>query len=237
MSNECEWLTAGGITIDAAAVLIELKVGDSGPFLHQFVMRKVAAAMAARRGIAVPESETEAALAAFYAERSLFEQEQIDAWHRSVPIEQPALRDFIREQILQRRLGEQLVPDAAVIERFSTNPHEYARAEVNVFTFETEGAADEFILAVRENEVQPFGERVQMFKRDAPPDIAAVLYSAQAGDLVGPVETDDRRYRVYRLLHRARPALDGQLKEILRGAILDELLEAELVRQPREFLL
>ena len=237
MSKDREWLTAGGITIDAAVVLLELKVGAAGPFLHELLLRKVAAAMAVREGIVVSESEIEEALAAFYTQRSLFEREQIDAWHRSKPIEHLALRDFTREQVLRRRLGKHLVPDAIVIERFSANPHDYARAEVNVFTFETGGAADEFILAVREKEIQPFGERVQIFRRDAPSDIAAVLYSAEPGELVGPVEMDDRRYWVYLLLHRERPTPDEQVKEILRTQIWNELLERELTRQPLAFLL
>jgi hypothetical protein len=237
MGNEREWLSAGGITIDAAAVLLDLKVGAADSFLHKLVIRKIAAAMAAAKGIVVSDRETEAALAAFYSDHRLFEQEQIDEWHRSVPIEPSALRDFIHEHILQRRLEEVLAPDDVVLERFGSNPHDYARAEVNVFTFETEGAADEFILAVREQEVQPFGNRVHLFRRDAPPEVAAELYSAQTGDLVGPVESDDRRFRVYRLLHRDKPTLDGPLKKILRGEISAELIEAVLARQPRTFLL
>ncbi len=237
MNEKHEWMRAGGVTIDCAAVLVELKVGAAFELLQNLVLRKIGTAMAVGNGLEVSEPEMESVLSAFYTQRGLFEQEQIGAWHRSVPIEVQTLRGFLREELLQKRLGEQLVPDAAVLDRFSTNPHDFARAEFNIFTFATEGAASEFILAVREREIEPFGERQQIVRRDAPTEIASALFAAQAGNLVGPLQTDDRRYQVYRLLHREDAVLDDRLKEQLRSEMVAELLKAELVREPQSFLL
>jgi hypothetical protein len=236
MNEKNEWLKAGGVTVDSSAVLIELKVGDADDLLQRLILRKIAAARAMREGLSVLPADLGKALTAFYTEHNLFEKEQIGEWHRTLPIDEAALREFLRERILHQRLGAKLITDDAVAERFSTNPHEYARAEVNVFTFVTAGAAREFILAVEEKEVAPFGESKWVVRRKAPEEIAAELFSGQPGNMFGPVETEDRHHAVYRLVHREEAKLDNALKEQLRGEMLTDLLKAELSRQPRAFL-
>ena len=236
MNEKSEWLKAGGITIDSSAVLIELKVGDAGDLLQRMILRKIAAGRAMREGLSVSSVDLEKALTAFYTEHNLFEKEQIGEWHRTLPIDEAALREFLRERILHQQLGAKLITDAAVAERFSTNPHEYARAEVNIFTFSTAGAAHEFILAVEEKEIAPFGESQWVVRRKAPEEIAAELFSGQPGNMFGPVETGNRRHAVYRLVHREEAKLDNALKEQIRAEMLVDLLKAELSRQPRSFL-
>jgi hypothetical protein len=239
MNEKLQWIRAGGVTIDCADVLVDLKTGTpvASEFLHNLVLRKIAAAMAAANGLEVSEAEMQNALSAFYTGRNLFEPEQIAAWLRSVPIDERTLRGFLRERILSQRLGRHIVTEAAVHDRFGANPHDFAHAEVNVFTFTTEGAAREFILAVGEGEITPFAEHRRIVRREAPAEIAAALFAAQAGSLVGPLETDDRRYQVYRLLHHEEAILDDRLKEQLRAEILAEVLKAELIREPQSFLL
>jgi hypothetical protein len=237
MNERHQWIKAGGAIIDCAAVLVELKAGSAPVFLENLMQRKIAAAIAVRKGIGVADAEIETALADFYVARGLFEPEQIAQWHRSLPIGEEELRGHLRERILHQRLAHEAVPEAAIVKRFSANPHEFARAEVNIFTFPIEGAASEFILAVREREIEPFAERLRITRRDAPSEIAATLFAAEPGELVGPVEADDRRYQVYRLLHREEAILDDQLKEQLRAEMVTELLREELVREPQSFLL
>jgi hypothetical protein len=236
--GQTEWLKACGIAITDAAVMVELKLGSSAELLEKLGLRKAAIAIAQRREITSSEQELREEVAAFYAERKLFDTQQIRDWHRSLRLEEAALREYLRETMLLRILRKKLVSDQAVRERFAMNPHRYARAEAEVFIFSGEGAAREFVLAVREQETGPIhGARRWMIRCETPDDAGALIFSARPGDLVGPVEIDYQSYEVYRLLRYEKPTLDGRLQAQIRDELFDELLRAELARAPLSFLL
>jgi len=236
--GQTEWLRVCGSTITDKAVMMELKLGSSAELLEKLSLRKAASAIAGRLGITNSEQELGEAVEAFYAERKLFDPGQIRDWHRSLRLEEAALREYIRETMLLRVLRKKLVSDQAVRERFGMNPHRYARAEAEVFTFSGEGAAREFVLAVHEQETEPiYGARRWMIRCETPDDAGALIFSARPGDLIGPVEVDYQSYEVYRLLHCENPSLDGRLHARIRDELFDELLKAELARDPLTFLL
>jgi hypothetical protein len=231
------WAKTGEIVIADDAILLELKIGGGDQLLRNLALRKIAAAKAAERGITVSQQELQEALDAFCAERELFEEEQIELWRQSLHLPQSALAEYVRETVLANRLKEALTPDQAVNECFSASRHEYASAEVEVFGFESEGAAREFILSVREHETEPEGgESRQILRREAPEEIAASLFSAQPGEMLGPVETDDG-FEAYRLVDRKDAMLDDELREQIRDELFSQFLEAELTRNPLTFLI
>lgn len=236
--GHAEWLRVCGVAVTDEAVMMELKLGSGAQLLEKLSLRKAANAIARRMEITVSEQELSEAVAAFYAERKLFDGQQIRDWHRSLRLAEAALREYIRETMLSRLLRKRLVTDKAVRERFGMNPHRYTRAEAEVFIFSSEGAAREFVLAVREQETQPiYGARRWMIRCETPDDAGALIFSARPGDLVGPVEIDYQCYEVYRLLVCENPTLGGHLQAQIRDELFDELLQAELVRDPLTFLL
>jgi len=231
------WVEAGGITIARDAFLLDLKIGIGGELLDGLVRRKIAAAIAVKRGISLLQGELEEALPAFYADHGLFEPEQIDQWSKVLHLDQQAVREYIGETALVERAKQELITDVQIEKRFSAERYEYARAEVEVFGFSTAGEAKEFMLAVREHEVTPEGGvRTQLIRREAPEEIAAMLLSAEPGELAGPVETEEGSYEVYQLSHREEAVLDDSLRGEIRDKMFDELVEAELIREPIKFL-
>ena len=232
-----EWLIAGGVPLTGDALLLDLKLGPSAEFLGQLARRKVASAMSLRLGIIISEQELDEAVAAFYAERKLFGQQQILDWRHSMRIDEAAIREYVRETVLTPRLRDKLISDHQVSAQFAINPHQYARAEVEVFTFSSEGAALEFVLAVRERELESIhGARRWLRRRETPEEAGALIFSAEPGDLAGPVETDYQCYEVYRVLQREHPKLDAQLYRQIGDELFEELLNSELARHPLAFL-
>jgi hypothetical protein len=232
-----DWLIAGGVPVSGDALMLELKLGPSAEFLSQLARRKVASAMRLRLGIAISEKELDEAVAAFYAERKLFGPQQLLDWRHSMRIEEGAIREYVRETLLTPRLREKLISDAMVRAQFAINPHQYARAEVEVFTFSSEGAAREFVLAVRERELESIhGARRWFMRRETSEEAGALIFSAEPGELVGPVEIDYQCCEVYRVLNRQHPSLDAQLHRQIGDELFDELINAELVRHPFAFL-
>lgn len=232
------WLRAAGLDISAADVLLELKCGSHNDLLRALVVRKLAARTAEAEGLTVTADDLQAALDEFYAARDLFEAEQIAAWRQSLHLDEAMVREYVREQQMLASLRSHLASDDSVRRRFGANLTDYAQAEVDVFQFDREGAAKEFMLAVREREIEPAGgERRRVSGRSAPEDIAAALFSSGDGALVGPVERDDEGgYEVYRLLHRTDPRLDEDLRESIRDEIFEEAMAAALSRDPVAFL-
>jgi hypothetical protein len=228
MSSKTEWARGAGVTVSSTEVLTELKLGTPDALIA-LIKRKAAVALALERGISIIEEDLQSSLDTFYADRDLFEGEQIQNWLARTRIDEVVVRDFIREQLLVERLSEALFPDSTVADSFESDPHQYARAEVYVFSLATEGAADEFILAVKEKEIVPFAERVTIVKRDAPEEIAPVLFGAAPGDLVG-------RFCVYQVVQRHEARLDESLSDLIRGELMDDLLSKRLEREPLTFL-
>ncbi len=231
------WIKGGGVTIDGDAVLLELKLGGGSEFVDDLLARKIAVAVATKRGITLSDDELDDALAAFYTDRDLFEEAQIAVWLKSMRLRGDAVREYVRESTLAQRVRAKLITDAAVEDRFGADRYDYAIAEVEVFEFATAGQAREFILAVREKETAAAdGERRKFTRREAPEEIAALLFSCDAGELAGPVENDDGRHEVFVLRSRIEAELDEQLREQVRTEMFEQLIEAELNRDPLKFV-
>ncbi|HKM99249.1 MAG TPA: hypothetical protein VJX23_01940 [Candidatus Binataceae bacterium] len=231
------WIKGGGVTIASDAVLLELKLGGGGEFLDDLMARKIAVAIATKGGIALSDDELDDALAAFYTDRDLFEEAQIAVWLKSMRLREDAVREYVREGALAVRARAILITDDAVADRFGSDRYDYALAEVEVFEFATVGQAREFILAVREKETAAVnGERREVTRREAPEEIAAMLFSCDLGDLAGPVENDDGAHEVFVLRSRIEADLDDQLREQIRTEMFGQLIEAELNRDSLKFL-
>jgi hypothetical protein len=230
------WASGAGIDVTDEAVLLELKTGPRGDVIEGLLRRKAAAARAMEEGIAVSEDEVDDALADFYSERDQLEDAQAAAWRSEHHVEEGELRALVREQCLVRRLRERLAPDEVVERRFRANPLSYARVEVEAFKRPTEGAARELMLAVREGEIAPgAGESRRLAPASAPEEIAAQLFRAREGEMLGPVEADDGGYEVYRVTARAASQLDDALREAIRDEILEEALAPAFSRDPVSF--
>jgi hypothetical protein len=235
MGETSEWASGAGTRIIATDVLTELKLG-SGQLLPLLIRRKWAAGLAIKGGMKLDDSDVESLVDEFFSDRGLFEKEQVQAWLSRNLIDEAMVRDFLREQALAARLVELKFTDKAVAGRFASNPHQYGRATIRTFNFPSEGTADEFILAVREKEIVPFADQSVIMKRDAPEEIASLLFAASPGDLVGPHETDEGLFRVYQVIQLSDATLDEAVSTLIRSEMLDELLKTELGRDPQVFL-
>ncbi len=151
---QTEWLKGGGVSLADEAFLLELKLGAAPEFLGGLLARKVAARLAAKRQIELSADELDDTVAAFYADRDLFEEEQISTWLKATGVTAEAVRERVREMALVERAKAELITEQAVTDRFSSERYDYASAEVEVFSFASAGEAKEFLLAVREKEAR-----------------------------------------------------------------------------------
>lgn len=231
------WISGGGVIVGQEAILLELKLGGGEEFLQGLLARKIAVALAIKNKVALSDDELDDALSEFYGDREIFEDAQIAAWLSSMRLDEASVSEYVRETAMVGRAQNVLITDEAIRDRFASDRYDYSTAEVEVFTFATAGAAKEFILAVREKEAEATeGEHREFIRRDAPEEIAAALFSCEPGDLTGPAESDDGAFEVFVLRRRIDAELDEELRLGIRGEMFDQLIEAELTRDPMRFL-
>lgn len=234
---QSDWIKGGGVTLTDQSFLLELKLGAAPDFLGTVLGRKIVKRLASQKKIELSDDELEDAVAAFYADRDLFEKEQVAVWLKTTQVTEQAVRERVLEMALVERARTILITEQEVRDRFAAERYDYAMADIEVFSFASAGEAREFILAVREKEAEPGeGERRQLTRRDAPEEVAAILFSCEPGDLLGPVENDDGEQEVYRLRSRIDAELDEDLRTQIRNQMFHQLIEAELVRDPMKFL-
>lgn len=238
MSNKKEpWVRLGGAEITGEDILFEIKVRDGSPSLRALALRRIFALRAQTDGISVSEEEIEESLTRFFSEREIFSDDQIRLWLQRVSLSEQNIRQLVLEQHLSERYQMQLASEKAIEDRFSQNKPDYAYAVVQIITCDAEGAAKETMLAVREGELEWHGEEKRVLTRaDAPEEIAASLFAGESGDLHGPVENEDGKYEIWRLVERNEPVLDEKLKEKLKDEIVQKEIHKIFQQNPLEFL-
>lgn len=238
MSNKKEpWVRLGGAEITGEDILFEIKMRDGSPSLRALALRRIFALRAQTEGLTIIEEEIQESVTEFFAEREIFGEEQMRLWLEHVSLSEKEIRQIVREQLLSERYQMKLASEKAIEERFIQNKPDYASACVQIMPCDTEGAAKEIMLAVREGEMEWHGgEKRILFRADAPEEIAASLFAGDSGDLHGPVENEDGEHEIWRLVERNEPVLDEKLKEKIRDAIVQEEAHKIFQKNPLEFL-
>lgn len=243
-SNEDDVFLAGGKAgLTLAELGLEAKIGSLQAPLRHVLRRRAAARLAEEAGLNVAEDELETALSDFYAERELFEEEQIGAWRTANRLDEEDVRLWLRRELLADKLGEHLAPDEAIAKRFKAARRDYDRAGVAILRFSSPGAAAEVLLSLREGEltweraVERAGgqEFIEYLRRDAPEEIAARLFTLVPGGLAGPVEDDEGGAVLYRLQTIAESRLDDSVRESLRDELVNEALARSFAADPPAF--
>jgi hypothetical protein len=236
-SSQDAWAKVAGVSVSPGDILLELKAGEGISLLESLGIRRALAARAEAEGLTVADKDVEEALVDFFVERDLYEEDQISRWLETSRLTRKSVRQYIRINLLAKRLEDSLAPEDAVQQRFQQNQPDYAEAKVEVTARENEGAARELMVAIREGEIPwPGGERRQLLRKEAPEEIAGALFSAEIGELVGPLEADDGTFEVWRLTGRTDAELTEDLQDRIREELIQEETDRMLCQNPVSFL-
>jgi hypothetical protein len=234
----------GGVEAGIADLVLAVKLGPGQGLLQEILARRAAAARARQEGLSATPEEIQDAVDAFFTENDLFEAPQQDAWMKAMSLSREALSAHFAEVVLADKLREHLVPDSTIEAHFKTSRHDYARADVEVIEFEAQGAAAETALQLREGEIAwaeaaaragGLESRTES-RREAPEEVAAELFSAAPGSFLGPVETDEGGFAIYRLVGKSEPELDDDLREEIRARMFGDEMQRAFSKQPIRIL-
>ena len=230
----------GGVTAGIPDLVLAVKLGPGQALLQEILARRAAAARARQEGLSVTPEEIQEARDEFFTENDLFEAPQQEAWLKTMNLSRETIDAHFAEVVLAARLRGHLVPDATIDSHFKTARHDYAQAEVEVVEFETNGPAAETALQLREGEIAwaeaadragGLESRTET-RREAPEEVAAELFAAAPGSFLGPVETDEGGFAIYRLVAKNEPELDDDLREDIRERMFAEEMQRAFAKQP-----
>ena len=238
------FLAGGNAEVDRDALVLEAKIQEGLGFLLAPLYRRVGAAAARAEGLVATQEEQDQICSEFLSERGLMEEAEVDAWLKWMGIEEASLDDYFEELALVKKLREKVVPTKDIEKRFRDAQYDYAKVDAGMVELETSGMASEVLISLREKETtwekvlsQHGGKAsIVMQRKHAPEEAAALLFSAGIQEFLGPVETEEGAFQIYRVLSREVPKLDEELEAEIRQELYQAYLDRLMSKDPIRFV-
>lgn len=230
--------TIGDEAVTVEDFFLALKLnGTFDEIMETLVKDRIAVQEAMKRGIRVSDDMVQREADDFRRAYGLHRAGDTHAYLESVGISVEQWEVHIRERLLRKTLMDQVASDAAVEEYFRLNSPRFETVELRHILTDSEEKAKE-ILAVLEDDParfeelagemsldedsRDFGGAIGCVRRGVlPEDVEARVFSAAAGDLLGPFELRDAdQWEVIRVDEKSPPDLDeetrGEIGQMLR---------------------
>jgi len=205
------------------------------------------ASAATNEGLSVSDDELQAEFDGFRRSRELEKADDTKGWLASAGLTLEQVENCLEAGVLRSKLADKLIGDDQIEQYYNQNPNEFAFARISHIVVESDGAADELALSVRE-EGEDFGKLAGQHSVDKATgcgggflglitrddtaglgsDVADRIFSASAGDVVGPFAVNGGHCLVKALEVGRRP-LDDDLKASLRHFLLAQRI-AEMAK-------
>lgn len=198
-------LTINDRTVSLYDLLHGLKVKGSLGFLEEAVTDHLLAEAAAREGIKISDGELQEAVNRFRQRAGLESASGTAVWLEENRLTVDDLADRLERQLTHEKL-KQKVTQGQEKRYFENNRESFETAIVGQVLFEDETTANKFLervkgdsagfYALARSHSEDFSSRFPLcVRRDAlPPAIEAAVFGAAAGDVIGPIKTDNGHY-------------------------------------------
>lgn len=189
-------------------------------------------------GLSADTTELQAAVTRFRRAHGLFTADQANEWLKLREMTLDDLVALLKPQVLKEALMRHIVADDEIGRHFLELAHEYDRAEISTIVTDEYGAAQELLFRVEEG--SDFHSLARRYSSDAAtakaggyagligrsdlaPEMAAAVFNAAEGALLGPFE--HKRGFSLILAERLYPA---ELNETVEESIRERLFQYEL---------
>lgn len=230
-------LTHTSITLAPSDLIQQLKLSLSIPQVVQAIQRRQLIFKTAKAyGVCVDAANLQAAADQFRLTHNLLGSEQTWAWLNRYQLSLEELELRLHEQLLTQQLAEHLF-GGKVEMTFAQQYRDYCKVALYEIVLDDFDFAMELFYALQAEEVsfavlardyaatsglrRRGGYLGKRLRSELPPEIAAVVFSAEPPQLLRPVLREGRSHLVF-VEERTEP----QLTEKRRGEILNQLFEA-----------
>jgi parvulin-like peptidyl-prolyl isomerase len=208
--------------------------GQSQSIYNQIIIHKEVVKKAKELGIVISDEQLQRFADNFRSLKGLYSaQEMIDYLERS-GLDEDDFEAFCEASLLTADLKEHMAEEKKVEEYFINNRSEFDFARISVIIVGKEGLANEIAMQVTEDgedfhalarrhsldEATKYsGGYVGVVSRKMlSPEIAAKVFNADAGDLVGPFQKDEHQELIW-VEEVIKPELTDQIKEGIKERI------------------
>jgi parvulin-like peptidyl-prolyl isomerase len=236
--------TVQGVDLSLHDLLYTLKLKGQLPgLITAAVEDKVIADSAVKEGLSVSDEELQQAANAFRVGRGLNKAADMHRWLALNHLQESDLEEGLERELLRQKLADH-VTRADLEKYFAENRTKYDRARLRHIVADKEGIAQELLSRIVEEEAD-FAELARRYSLEQrtranggdlgivsrtalPSVVAAAVFTATAGDVVGPLKHDSAY-----LLVKVEEILLGQLDGPTTAAIQQVLFRDWMARRLR----
>ena len=213
---------------------------DAGVIWNRIILEKEARGKAREIGIEITTKELQACADAYRQSRGLELAEDTDRFLDAIGMTVDDFEAYCESVVLIEKLKESLASPQKIEEYFANNRHSFDTARLSMILADRKELLDEIKMQVEEDgesfhelarkhtqdeNSRYSGGYIGIITRDALEDgVAAKVFTASAGDVVGPVE-DSKPYRLFLVEDIFSASLeDDAVMEVVKSGILSDWL-------------
>lgn len=211
--------------------------GQSRSLVAEMIKNKEVQKKAQELNIEVSVNELQQFADSFRAANGLFSSEDTANFLENNGLTEEDFEEFCELNLLVSAVKDRLADENKINEYFVNNRSEFDRARIAVIVVGDENLADEIIIEVTEedtdfhtlarkhsiDEMTKFsGGYIGYITRQAlPPDIAAKVFNAETGEVLGPFPVENN-YQLIFIEEVKRAEMSEKLKEVIKESIFNE---------------
>jgi parvulin-like peptidyl-prolyl isomerase len=243
MASSDAVLKVGGKTITLADVIARAKINGTFAQTAFELARDAAATQAAKDlDVTIDDKELQKAYDDFRRACQLHKAKDTQAWLERSQLKVEDIENYLEANLLRPKIAQELVKDDQVDSYFAQNPREFEYARVSQIVVKDRSAAEELALSLKEED-EDFASLARNHSTDEatrcgggfrglvtrdetgglPQDVADRIFSAKAGEIVGPFQSNGVAC-IVRVEECGRLKLDKPLRERIRATLCEEAL-------------
>jgi peptidylprolyl isomerase len=229
--------------IDTDSFIRTLKLnGQFEGLVEQLVRDKLTVRAARKQGVQLPPEAVQERADQFRRSQGLHRAADMNHYLDILGVTLDEFELFITDGLYQEKMMALVCSDAAVEQYFKLNSPKFDSVEVSHIVLDTEGKAKEMMSALaddpdsfaemaREHSIGDARERGgaigKILRGSLKADIEARIFSAAAGELLGPFPSPDRSfYEIFAVNARCPAALDEETAAEIRRLLREGWLQA-----------
>jgi parvulin-like peptidyl-prolyl isomerase len=240
-------------TVSAEALITHLKLSGEFPdLMRRFIRHRIAVLAAKEKGLAPSPSEIQAAADDYRRCFGLHRARQTQEWLDRSGVREADFESYIEDLVYSKKLTETIVNEQAIDAHYRANAPKFETIDIRRMVVDGEGKAME-IAAILKETPERFSELARDHSKDAaareeggringltramlPGNLAARVFSADEGDVIGPVSHgDDGYHEIIRIVRKHPAKLDEETREKISRTLREDWLAERMAAHDISF--
>lgn len=219
--------------------------GKAQPILAEILQRKVVRDKANELGIIASDEELQHFTDTFRVTHGLYSAEETLAFLKAAGIEEDDFEEYCELSVQSTTLRDHLADDRSVQAYFINHRSEFDLARISIIVTASEDLANELVMRITEDE-DDFHQLAREYsldettkysggyvgvvnRRSLSPELAAKVFNANSGDVLGPCP-GDRDYQLTLVEEVMKAELDDNVRKAAKEAIFNGWLSRYINR-------